>query len=248
MRALICLLFAGAANLMAAAERITVFAAASTTDALQEIGTTWSKSSGIEVVFSFASSATCAQQIRQGAAADLFLSADTAWMDILAKDDLLIAGSRRDLLTNSLVFIRPTGAVGTVAVAPGTDPSGLFHGRLALADPETVPAGKYAKAAFSKLGWWSALSQRLAPASDVRAALKLVASGECELGVVYASDVHPQGPVHVVGTIPDELHPPIRYPVACIRGSDKAAVDLLTYLHAPEAQAIFRTWGFTPLP
>ncbi len=248
MRLFLCLILAATTSLAPAVEAVRVFAAASTTDALQEVGAAWAKATGIGFVPNFASSAMLAQQIRQGAAADLFLSADGAWMDILAKEGLVLADSRTDLLGNSLVFIRPAGDAGPVAVTPETNPAGLFHGRLALADPESVPAGKYAKAAFTKLGWWPLLSQRLAPAVDVRAALKLVATGACELGVVYASDVRPLGPVHAVGTIPAELHPPIRYPVARLKGSGQAAERFLTYLRSAEAAAVFRRWGFTPLP
>ena len=248
MRLLLCLILAAITSFAPAVESVTVFAAASTTDAMQEVGAAWAKATGMRFVSNFASSATLAQQIRKGATADVFLSADSAWMDALAKEELLLAASRTDLLANSLVFIRPAGDAGPVAVTPETNPAGLFHGRLALADPESVPAGKYAKAAFTKLGWWPLLCQRLAPAADVRAAVKLVATGECELGVVYASDVRHLGPVHAVGTIPADLHPPIRYPVARLKGSGQAAERFSTYLHSPEAAAVFRRWGFTPLP
>jgi molybdate transport system substrate-binding protein len=226
---------------------LTVFAAASTADALTAIGKAFERSGGATVAFSFAASSTLAKQIEHGAPADLFLSADQAWMDYLAGKQAIRAGSRRDLLGNRLVLVAPAGAVPVLTVAPGFAVGAAFSGRLAIADPAHVPAGIYAKQALAALGWWTELEPRLAPAADVRAALRLVELGEAGLGVVYASDAVGSVTVAVAGAIPAALHAPIRYPVALTAGARGGAAEFLAFLGGREAAAVFAAHGFTVL-
>ena len=235
----------------AAPERITLFAAASTTDAVTEIAALYAAESGVEVRPVFAASSTLARQIVQGAPADLYLSANPRWMDHLEERALLAPGSRLDLLGNALILIAPadSGAElgAEVEIAAGFDLAGLLDGRpLALADPDHVPAGIYAKAALTDLGVWPQATGRTAYAAHVRAALALVDRGEAGAGIVYASDAAIARKARVLGRFPAGSHPPIRYPLAMIAGRGSAAVAAFhAFLQGPEAARRFRARGFT---
>lgn len=230
-----------------AAEGITIFAAASTTDTVQMVAKAYEVEGGVHVTCSFASSSTLAKQIENGAPADLFLCADEKWMDYLAKKQAIVPASRVDLLANTLVLIAPLGKAAKVArvtVEKGFAIGEAFSGRLAIGDPTSVPAGMHAKEAFTNLGWWEALSGRLVPAADVRAALKLVELGEMDLGVVYATDAKASTKVTVVAAIPDALHAPICYPIALTTMAKPAAAAFLVYLQSAAGRAVFTQAGF----
>ena len=218
-----------------------VFAAASLKDALDEIAAT----SPTKPVISYGASSALARQIENGAPADIFISADLDWMDYVEKKGLLAAGTRRNLLGNRLVLIAPAMQPVTLQPAPGF-PIGTFlkNGRIALADPQSVPAGKYAKAAFEKLGVWDQLAGRVAAAENVRAALLLVARGEAPLGVVYQTDANAEPNVMVAGVFPADSHPPIVYPIALLKTARPGARGLLEFLSRPEALRIFGKHGF----
>ncbi|MBA3937588.1 MAG: molybdate ABC transporter substrate-binding protein [Planctomycetes bacterium] len=230
---------------LGADDAITIFAAASTTDTLQAAVKAYELDQHVHVVCSFASSSLLAKQIEQGAPADLFLSADEKWMDWLAQRKAIAAASRVDLLANSLVLIAPAGTAVVITVEKGFAIGAAFRGRLAIADPTNVPAGMYAKEAFIRLGWWDALVGRLAPAADVRAALRLVELGEADLGVVYATDIRGAAKVVQVAAIPQDLHAPIRYPLALTATAKPAAAAFATWLQGAAARKIFTAAGFT---
>ncbi|HSN40834.1 MAG TPA: molybdate ABC transporter substrate-binding protein [Burkholderiales bacterium] len=245
---LAALLFVPAALPAAAADTgtITVFAAASLTDALTDIGKAYEAKSGTHVVFSFAASSVLARQIENSAGADMFMSADLDWMDYLDRKNLIAPGTRRTLLGNHLVLIAPAGLKMAVKIAPHFDLAGaLGNSRLALADPASVPAGKYAKAALTSLGVWDGVSGKLAVAENVRAALAYVARGETTLGIVYNTDAKIEPRVHVVGIFPDSSHAPILYPVALTRDAKPGAAGFETFLQSPAARAVFEKYGFT---
>ncbi|UYM56801.1 MULTISPECIES: molybdate ABC transporter substrate-binding protein [Leclercia] len=228
--------------------KITVFAAASLTNAMQDIAAVYKKETNVDVVSSFASSSTLARQIEAGAPADLFISADQKWMDYAIDKKAVDAASRVTLLGNSLVVVVPkASAQGEVAINKETPWSSLLKGgRLAVGDPEHVPAGIYAKEALQKLGAWETLAPELAPAEDVRGALALVARNEAPLGIVYGSDAVAEKGVKVVGTFPEDSHKKVEYPVAIIDGHKNATVSAFyDYLKGPQASAIFKRYGFT---
>ncbi len=228
--------------------KITVFAAASLTNAMQDIAAVYKKETNVDVVSSFASSSTLARQIEAGAPADLFISADQKWMDYAIDKKAVDAASRVTLLGNSLVVVAPkASAQGEVAINKETPWSSLLKGgRLAVGDPEHVPAGIYAKEALQKLGAWETLAPELAPAEDVRGALALVARNEAPLGIVYGSDAVAEKGVKVVGTFPEDSHKKVEYPVAIIDGHKNATVSAFyDYLKGPQASAIFNRYGFT---
>ncbi|UYK99270.1 molybdate ABC transporter substrate-binding protein [Pantoea stewartii] len=232
-----------------AADKITVFAAASLTNALNEIAAHYKKTHGTEVVSSFASSSVLARQIEQGAPADLFISADQQWMDDAVAKKSMIDTTRYTLLGNDLVLIAPRSEnARPVTINDKTDWKRLLKGeRLAVGDPDHVPAGIYAKEALEKLGAWSSLSPVLARANNVRAALALVERNETPYGIVYGSDAVASQKVQVVGTFPEDSHKPVEYPVAIVKDHDNAAVKAFyNYLKGPEAAAVFTEYGFTP--
>ncbi len=233
------------ANLPARAEPVIIFAAASLGGALSEL---WPPHRHPDVSLSFAGSSMLARQIDAGAPADLFLSASQDWMDYLQARGRIDMTSRIDLLGNRLVIIAPQGEGFELTLQPDTDIGAAFDGRLALGDPDHVPAGIYAKQALRALGWWPALADRLAPASDVRAALVWVERGECAAGIVYATDAAASRDVEVVTAIPDSLHAPIRYPAALVsRRSTASTRRWLDTLRSAAARAVFRRHGFTLL-
>jgi molybdate transport system substrate-binding protein len=229
-----------------AAAPVTVFAAASLQESLSAAARMWSASGGGETRLSFGASSAMARQIGQGAPADLFLSADLEWMDWLAERKLIVAASRRDLLSNSLVLIAPTGSKTTLKIGRGMPLArALGAGRLAVADVNAVPAGKYAKASLTALGVWPSVEGKLLPGENVRAALAYVSRGEAPLGMVYATDARADPRVRVVGTFPAGSHPAIVYPGAVVTGSrDPSAASFLGWLQGPRASAVFRKAGF----
>jgi molybdate transport system substrate-binding protein len=215
-----------------------VLAASSLQEALEEAADAWAATGHAPAVLSFAATSALARQVEQGAPADLFFSADEEWADALEAQGLLREGTRRDLLANRLVLIRATG--GEVR---GLEELG--EGRLALADPRAVPAGRYARAALESLGQWQQVAPKVVPAENVRAALALVERGEAELGIVYATDARASGGVEVIATVPESSHPPIRYPVAVLTASKHPdAAAFAEFLASAEASAIFQRHGF----
>ncbi|HWA30270.1 MAG TPA: molybdate ABC transporter substrate-binding protein [Rhizomicrobium sp.] len=233
---------------IASAADITVFAAASLTDALNEIGKAYESKTGNHVVFSFAASPALAHQIANSSGADMFLSADLDWMDYLERQNLLAPGTRHTLLGNHLVLIAPSGLKIAVKIAPHFDLAGaLGNSRLAIADPASVPAGKYGRESLANLGVWDGVQDKLAIAENVRSALAYVARGETTLGIVYNTDAQIEPRVHVVGIFPDTSHKPILYPVALIKDAKPGAADFEKYLDGPAARAVFEKDGFTVL-
>ncbi len=203
----------------AVAADLTIFAAASLREALDENVKTFAANSGHKVRVAYAGSNTLAKQIENGAPADLFISADAEWMDYVARLKLLAPGTRRDLVTNRLVLVAPAASPLKLVITPGFAlAAALGGGRLALANPDTVPAGRYAKAALMQLGVWPAVEKSLTRSESVRAALVLVARGEAPLGIVYATDAQAEVRVRVVDTFAARLHPPVVYPAAVLAG------------------------------
>ncbi len=227
------------------ATQVVVFAAASLTDALGELGARYQQQSGRSVRLWFASSAILARQIDSGAGADVFLSADPEWMDYLEQRNLIAAGSRSDLLTNALVLVGPADGRQALKLVPHVALlAALDGGRLAMGDPDSVPAGRYAKAALIKLGVWAELEARLVRAENVRAALAYVARGEAPLGIVYATDAQADRKVRILDTFATDLHPAIRYPLALTRTASPEAAAFVAYLRGASAAGIFRKYGF----
>lgn len=225
----------------------TVMAAASLTDAMKELGRAWTAQGHPAPRFSFGASSALARQIEQGAPADIFASADEPWVDYLQARDLLVPGTRTSLLGNTLVLIAPADQPGPIAIAPGVDLLARLgpQGRIATGDPSNVPVGKYAQAALESLGVWTAVAPRIAKAENVRAALLLVERGEAPLGIVYATDAAASPGVVIVGTFPENSHPPITYPFALTRhGDTPESRALLAFLTGPEAAIVYRRLGF----
>ncbi|HWA69836.1 MAG TPA: molybdate ABC transporter substrate-binding protein [Rhizomicrobium sp.] len=227
-------------------QTVTVFAASSLTNSLQSIAALYKAKTGATIALSFGASSTIARQIDQGAAADIFISADEDWMDFLQKNGRLADGTRSDLLGNRLVLIAPTDSKATIKIEPHFDLLGALQGgRLAVADPSSVPAGKYARAALTSLGVWDGISAHLAQAENVRVALEYVARGETPFGIVYATDAQEEKGVSVVATFPDNSHAPIVYPAALMKSAMPEAKAFLTFLEGPQGRAVFEKDGFT---
>ncbi len=240
----------GSAAMPARAQDVTVFAAASLTNVMQELGRAHQAAGAGALRFSFAASSALARQIEQGAPADIFVSADEPWMDYLAQRNLIVAATRTSPLSNRLVLVMPADRVRSVALAPGFDLRGLLgDGRLALGDPAHVPAGTYARAALMSLGLWEDARPRLAPAENVRAALLLVERGEAPAGIVYATDAAVAPGVRIAGTFPADSHPPITYPFAIVAGRDRPSVRaVFAFLIGPDARAAYARAGFAVRP
>lgn len=234
----------------ARADDVVVFAAASMKTALDAVAAQFEAASGNRVVLSYGASSMLARQIENGAPADLFISANTGWTDELARSGRLAAGTRTDLLGNTLVLIA-RGTPAPLPLGPGApalvDALGA-DGILAMALVDAVPAGLYGKAALQSLGVWAVVQPHLAQADNVRAALALVSTGAARFGIVYGSDAHADPSVGVAAVFPAASHPPIVYPVAAIAGHDRAAVRaFLAYLAGDAAGAVFEAQGFVPL-
>ena len=230
-------------------EPLIVFAAASLTDTLQKISDAYTASSGVPVRLSFAASSTLARQIESGARADLFFSADQAWMDYLQERRLIQPAARVDLLGNRLVLVAPRDSTVSIELKPNAPVLAALgrSGRLAIADPDSVPAGRYGRAALASLGLWETLESRLVRAENVRVALMYVARGEAPLGIVYSTDATAEDRVRVVDEFPETSHPPITYPVALTAVARPEAAGYLRYLRSDAARRIFEQAGFTVL-
>jgi len=228
-------------------ERLTAFAAASMKNAIDDIDAAYAAKTGVKVTASYAASSALAKQIEQGAPADIFMSADTDWMDYAAARKTINESTRVNLLGNSLVLIAPKDAkADKVAIGQGFDLAKLAGpGRIATGDVSAVPVGKYAKAALEKLGAWQAAEPKFAMAESVRAALTLVARGEAPLGIVYATDAQVEPGVKIIGTFPADSHPPIIYPVAATTSAKPEAAGYLAFLRSATAKTIFEKYGFT---
>ena len=237
------------ATAFAAPPPVTVFAAASLKNALDEVGAAYAAKAGTAPKVSYAASSALAKQIEAVAPADIFISADADWMDYLAQRKLIVAASRRNLLTNHLALIAPAASNTQLKIGPGMPLAAAMgqDGRLSLAGP-AVPAGKYAQASLTALGVWDSVKDHLAPAENVRSALAFVAQGEAPFGIVYDTDARVEPKVRIVGLFPDSSHPPIVYPGAVVAAStNPEAARFLLFLGGPEASAIFRGYGFIVL-
>lgn len=230
-------------------EQVVVFAAASLKNALDAAGSAWTKETGKAVIFVYAASSAIAKQIEQGAPADIFVSADLQWMDYLESKQRIAKDTRSTLLGNTLVLIAPTdSSVQINSVNAELLIAALADGKLAMGEPNTVPAGKYGKAALEALGAWDALASKVAGAENVRAALAYVARKEAPLGIVYATDAKTEPKVKVIYTFPESTHPPIVYPAALTSTSQsEAAKAFLAFLGSNTASAIFTAQGFKVL-
>lgn len=225
-----------------------VLAASSLQESLTAAADIWARAGHPRPILSFAASSALARQIISGAPADLFISADESWMDEVAAKGLTRPGTRMSFLSNRLVLIAPVAGRQVVRIAPGFPLlRALGAGRLAMADPAAVPAGRYAKQALTRLDLWRGVAARIAPAENVRAALLLVERGEAPLGIVYATDARASRRVHVAGVFPLDTHPPISYPLALLRTSTSPdAEPFRRFLVSPRGKAIFRRHGFVP--
>ncbi len=231
-------------------KELVIFAAASLKNALDDAAAAWVKGTGKPAPkISYGPSNGLARQIEQGAPADLFLSADLDWMDYVAGKNLIRPETRVSLLANRIALIAPSDSTAQVALTPGVDLSAaLGQGRLAMANVDAVPAGKYGKAALEKLGGWDKVKDKVAQADNVRAALLLVSRGEAPLGIVYTTDAAADPKVKVLATFPEDSHPPIIYPVAALKDSSNPdAASFLAYLRGAGPRAAFEKQGFTVL-
>jgi len=229
---------------------LVIFAAASLKNALDEIATAWTKETGKPAPkISYGASSALAKQLEQGAPADLFISADTDWMDYVDQKGLIKKNTRVSLLGNKIVLIAPRDSAVAVDIKPGFDlAKALGGGKLAMANVDAVPAGKYGKAALEKLGAWAGVKDKIAQAENVRAALLLVARGEAPLGIVYSTDAAAEPNVKIVGAFPADSHPPIIYPAAETRDAKSADARLfLDYLKSTKARPALEKQGFTVL-
>lgn len=228
--------------------QVTVFAAASMTNVLQQLGDEFTRSTGIPVRFSFASSSTLARQIAAGAGADVFVSADQEWMDYLEQRALILRSSRRNLAGNRLVLVAPAASTVELKIEPDFAlVAALAGGRLATGDPDSVPVGRYAKQALTSLGVWPDVADRLVRAEDVRHALTFVARGEVPLGIVYETDAQVEKRVRVVDVFPENSHLPITYPIAVTKTAGPDAARFVDFLHGDSSRAALQGFGFTLL-
>jgi molybdate transport system substrate-binding protein len=227
---------------------ITVFAAASLTNVLQELGDGFTKETSIPVRFSFAASSVLARQIENGAPADVFLSADLEWMDYLQSRHLIQPDTRHDVLRNRLVLIAPADSKIKLKIEPHFPlAAALGKGRLATGDPDSVPAGRYAREALTTLGVWNDVADRMVRADSVRSALAFVDRGEAALGIVYETDALIDKQVRVVDAFPDDSHLPIIYPVALASAAKTDAAKFVAYIRGPAGAVAFKAYGFTPV-
>src|SRR6185312_15115210 len=244
----LALLLAVGLRLPAAAQgQVTIFAAASLRNALDQAAAQYAKETGTPPAkISYAASSALARQIEEGAPADLYISADAGWMDYLARKNLIRPGTRVDLFTHHLALIAPRDSAAKLTIKRGFPLArALGQGRLAMAEPE-VPAGKYGEAALMALGVWDQVRDRTARGENVRAALQFVARGEAPLGIVYDTDALTEPRVKIVGLFPESSHPKIVYPGAAVTANPQATA-FLDWLHGPKGAAAFRPFGFTAL-
>ena len=235
-------------SLPVSAGDVTIFAAASLKNALDQVAADWQAETGNTAVLSYGGSPAIAKQIIAGAPADVFVSASTQWMEEVEKAGLTVAGTHADLLSNHMVLVGQPGAA-KVELSAQTDLLGLLAGgKLSMALVDSVPAGQYGKASLESLGLWQGVEASVVQSENVRAALALVAEKEAALGIVYTSDAVAEPGVAVIGTFPDDSHPKIVYPAAEIAPGKAEAQDFLTYLHSDAARAVFEQQGFIVLP
>ena len=241
-----------ASPVSAQSNNVVVFAAASLKSALDAVAAEWQRQTGTKVTISYAATPALARQIEQDAPGQIFISADVDWMDYVAQKKLIRADSRVNLLGNRIVLIVPKEKAQTVEIKPGFDLARILgDGRLAMANVDAVPAGKYGKAALEKLGVWASVTSKLAQAENVRAALLLVSRGEAAAGIVYQTDAASDPNVAIIGTFPEHTHPAIVYPVALTTkaaGNEAAGAQpaaFLAYLRGPKAKPLFEAQGFT---
>jgi len=242
--------FAALAPASARAADVIVFAAASLKNAMDDVTTRYLNQTGKSVTVSYAATSTLAHQIEQGAPADIFFSADEAWMDYVAKRNLIQPDTRRTLLGNQIVLVVPKDSPATIAIGPGMDLAGFLgrDGHLAMANTDAVPAGKYGKAALQSLGVWDSVASHIVQADNVRAALAFVARGEAAAGIVYATDAIAEPGVRVIGPFPDDSHPPIRYPLALTTASTNPdARAFFAFMQSDAAKPVYKKQGFTVL-
>jgi molybdate transport system substrate-binding protein len=228
---------------------LVVFAAASLKNALDAVNAQWQRETGKKALISYGASSTLAKQIEQGAPAQMFISADLDWMEYLAQKNLIKPETRSNLLGNRIVLIAHKDKAQSIDIKPGFDlAKALGDGRLSMANVDSVPAGKYGKAALEKLGVWNSVSGKLAQAENVRAALLLVSRGEAPLGIVYQTDAAADSNVKIIGTFPEDTHPPIIYPVALTATANLSdAMPFLDYIKSAKAKPLFEAQGFTVL-
>ncbi|MCH7389185.1 molybdate ABC transporter substrate-binding protein [Acinetobacter dispersus] len=229
-----------------AADAITVYAAASLTNAVNELDAIYEQKNKTEVKTSYAGSSTLAKQIEAGAPADVFMSADVQWMDYLQNKQLVAPTDRINLLGNRLVVITPKEHPIKLKMDKSFDPTTAIQGKLCTGDTKSVPVGKYAKQALTSLGWWDKVQPRLVETEDVRAALNFVARGECQVGIVYATDAAISKDVVVAGIFPENTHPPIIYPVGLTK-KNAESVKFYKFLQSGQAKTIFKKYGFSVL-
>ena len=241
---------AAAAPSRAQAADVLVFAAASLKNAMDDAVAAFEKNGGDKVNVSYGASSALAKQLEAAAPADMFVSADLDWMDYAEKRSLIRSETRKNFLGNRLVLVAPASSDVKVEIAPDFPLATLLGGgRLSIADPDAVPAGKYGKAALEKLGVWRSVEDKLARAENVRAALFFVARGEAPLGIVYQTDAAAEKGVKIAGVFPENTHPPIVYPIALTsRSKTPAAAKFLAFLESPAAKPLFERQGFTVLP
>ncbi|OJF96541.1 molybdenum ABC transporter substrate-binding protein [Rhizobium sp. 58] len=244
-----CLAILPLASNAFAEDKITVFAAASLKNALDMVNAEWQKETGNEAIVSYAASSALAKQVEAGAPADVFISADQAWMDYLAESRRIRQDSRANLLGNQLVLVGASDNMAAVNIRQGFDLATLVgDGKLAMGAVDSVPAGKYGKAALEKLGAWSSVEAKIAGAENVRAALLLVSRGEAPYGIVYRTDAIADPGVRIVGTFPEDSHPAIVYPIAVTADSKSpAAAAYIAFIRSDAAAALFEAQGFTLL-
>lgn len=233
-------------GISAFAADVLVFGAASLKEALDDQAKQFEGATGNKVVVSYGASNALAKQIESGAPADLFISADLDWMEYVAQRNLVMAGTRANLLRNTLVLVAPANSKSALKIGPNFGlAAALGLEKLAMANPDSVPAGKYGKSALDQLGVWSSVEKQVARADNVRAALALVSRGEAPFGIVYATDAYADKGVRIVDTFPEASYPPIVYPIAILSGSKStAAKPLLDYLRSAPARAIWEKYGF----
>jgi molybdate transport system substrate-binding protein len=228
---------------------VVVFAAASLKNALDAINAQWQKETGKKATISYAASSALAKQIESGAPAQMFISADLDWMDYVEKKNLIKPETRSNLLGNRIVLVAPKDKASAIDIKPGFDLAKVLgDGRLAMANVDTVPAGKYGKAALGKLGVWASVSDKLAQAENVRAALLLVSRGEAPAGIVYQTDAASDKGVTIIGTFPEDTHPPIIYPIALTAdAAHPDAAAFLAFIRSDKAKPVFEAQGFSVL-
>ena len=229
-----------------AVDKVTVYAAASLTNAINELDVIYEQKNKVQIQTSYAGSSTLAKQIEAGAPADIFISADVQWMDYLQKKQLVSVNDRVNLLGNRLIVIAPKARPIKLKIDKSFDFTRVVQGKWCTGDTKSVPVGKYAKQALTSIGWWDKVSTRLVETEDVRAALNFVARGECQLGIVYATDAAISKNVVIIGTFPENTHQPIIYPIGLVKKNTES-MKFYKFLQSSQAKKVFKKYGFSVL-